>query len=203
LVYEIFKDDPILDDENGIKELRIEYFVISIYLLIRHLAKYYVFDKSERQIVRQFVLQFHERWKAGRETDTDILIFADNRQQSKAETEIRDRIIRQSFFEYAHEQGHQILTKDDRRAFNEAEKISIYRRDNSLCQACLSEGKPEREAVVTWSDYEADHVVPHSVGGKTAVWNGQVLCRHHNRSKGKLGTATETAMLQPESLFPR
>lgn len=38
--YEIFKDDPMLDETSGIKELSVEYFIISIYLLIRHLHKY-------------------------------------------------------------------------------------------------------------------------------------------------------------------
>lgn len=32
--YEIFKDDPILDENSGIKELSVEYFIISVYLLI-------------------------------------------------------------------------------------------------------------------------------------------------------------------------
>ena len=38
--YDIFKDDPILDEHNGIKELSVEYFIISTYLLIRHLHKH-------------------------------------------------------------------------------------------------------------------------------------------------------------------
>lgn len=137
----------------------------------------------EKELFRDFVLSFHDRWKAGRETDTDILVFSDNRQQSKAETELRDRIVRQAFFEFAAEREHEMLTKDERRAFNEAERIFIYRRDNGLCQMCLDEGKPEREAVVSWSEYEADHVIPHSKGGPTTVFNGQVLCQVHNRRK--------------------
>lgn len=186
LLYDVFKDDPILDEHNGLKEFRIEYFVISIYILLRHLAKHYVFDEVEKDLFREFVLSFHERWKAGRETDTDILVFSDNRQQSKAETEVRDRIIRQAFFEFVADLGHQMLTKDERRAFSEAERIAIYRRDNGLCQMCLDEGKPEREAVVSWSEYEADHVIPHSKGGPTEVFNGQVLCMVHNRRKSAM-----------------
>lgn len=184
LLYQVFKDDPILSDTNGLKEFRIEYFVISVYLLVRHLAKYYVFDKREHEVFRNFVLAFHERWKAGRETDNDILVFSDNRQQSKNETEMRDRIIRQAFFEFAAEHHHEMLTKDERRAFNEAEKISIYRKFNGMCQACLNEGKPERESIVSWNEFEADHVIPHSKGGVTAFENAQLLCRVHNRRKG-------------------
>jgi Protein of unknown function DUF262/HNH endonuclease len=183
--YEIFKDDPMISDgEGGIKELRIEYFIISLYLLLRHLSKYYVVDRSERELFRTFALEFHERWKAGREGDNDILYFSEHRQQTAGEIDVRQRIIRQAFFEYASKQGHEILTKDERRAFNEAERISIYRRDNGLCQICLTEGKPEKECVVSWQEYDSDHVIPHAKGGKTEVINAQVTCRYHNQRKG-------------------
>ena len=59
-----------------------------------------------------------------------------------------------------------------------------YRLDNGLCQMCLDEGRPEREARVSWSEYQADHVIPHTKGGPTAVWNAQVLCQYHNQLKG-------------------
>jgi hypothetical protein len=183
--YEIFKDDPMLQNgEGGLKELRVEYFIISVFLLLRHLLAYYVFDSAEQELFRDFTLDFYQRWRARREDDTDILAFSDNRQQSAAEIEVRQRILRQLFFEYAAEVGHEMLTKDERRVFSEAERIYIYRRDNGMCQMCLDEGKPEPECLVPWSEYEADHVIPHSKGGQTVVENAQVLCRHHNASKG-------------------
>ena len=77
----------------------------------------------------------------------------------------------------------EILAKDDQRNFNEAQKIAIYRHDKGLCQICLSEGKSEKEARVSWSEYEADHILAHSKGGATDVDNAQVLCRTHNRKK--------------------
>lgn len=33
---------------------------------------------------------------------------------------------------------------------------------------------------------EADHVMPWSQGGHTELWNGQILCRHHNRRKSNV-----------------
>lgn len=184
LFYSIFKDDPIVKDGTPLYELRIEYFIISMYLLLRHLRTYYVFDKAEKALFHDFMLAFHERWRSSKQTDTDILLFSNNRQQSAGETETRHRLLRQAFFDYAAAQGHQMLTKDERRAFSEAERIAIYRRDEGLCQLCLAEAKPEKEALVPWSEFEADHVIPHARGGETAVANGQVLCRSHNRSKG-------------------
>jgi len=183
--YEVFKDDPMVDENGGMREFSIEYFIISIYLLLRHIDTYYVFDKKEKKLFREFAIAFHNRWKSERdESDTDILYFSESRQMGAKEIAVRDRIIRQVFFEYAKAQGHQMLTKDERRAFNEAERIQIYRRDNGLCQICLEEGKPEIEARVPWSEYDADHVLPHSKGGSTSFENAQVLCRYHNQQKG-------------------
>lgn len=182
--YEVFKDDPMVRNGGGMREFRTEYFIISMYLLLRHLRTYYVFHDAERKLFHQFAIDFHQRWRGNRrETDTDIFIFSDNRQQSGSEIQVRDRVIRQAFFEYVAEKGHEMLTKDERRAFSEAQRIQIYRRDNGLCQMCLEEGKPEREALVPWTEYQADHVIPHSRGGQTVVENAQVLCRYHNQQK--------------------
>ena len=182
--YNVFKDDPMIDENGGMREFSIEYFLISVYLLLRHVDTYYVFDTAEEKIFREFVINFHTRWKSERdESDTDILYFSESRQMSAKEIAFRGRIIRQAFFEYALSQGHQMLTKDERRAFSEADRIKIYRRDNGLCKVCLSEGKPETEARVPWSEYDADHVLPHSKGGATSLENAQVLCRYHNQQK--------------------
>ena len=183
--YKVFKDDPMIDENGGMREFNIEYFIISIYLLLRHIETYYVFDKTEQKLFRDFVISFHERWRSEHdENDMDVLYFSESRQMNGKEIATRDRIIRQAFFEYAMDKGHNMLTKDERRAFNEAEKIKIYRRDNGLCQICLKQGKPEVEARVAWSEYDADHVLPHSKGGQTLVVNAQVLCRYHNQQKG-------------------
>jgi hypothetical protein len=180
--YEAFESDPMLNGE-GLKELRVEYFIISVYLL-RHLRRHYVFDAAERDLFRKFVVDFHERWRARRSEDSDLLIFADSRQHNETDIRIRHQILRQLFFDYASEQGHNMLTKDERRAFNEAERIFVYRVDEGLCQACLEEGKSQVEARVPWREYDADHVVPHAKGGPTDVMNAQVLCRYHNQQKG-------------------
>ena len=183
--HEIFKEDPMIaDGESGMKELRTEYFIISVYMLLRHLIRYYVLDKTEKALFRKFAIEWHGRWRKRHEGDDDATMFADNRQQTGGEIGVRDRIVRQAFFNFAKEHNHDMLTKDERRAFNEAERIEIYRRDNGKCQQCIAEEKPDKECVVSWSDYEADHVIPHARGGETAVWNGQVLCRYHNASKG-------------------
>lgn len=183
--FEVFKDDPMLDENNGIKEFSVEYFIISTYLLIRHLRKHYVIDGQIKETIREFIYYFHERWKTYDElTDTDMLSFSNHRQQGENDLEIRDRIMRQIFFKYLKENNVEIKEKDENRAFSELERIIIYRRDKGLCQQCLRDGKPDNEAKVNWSKYQADHVLPHSKGGKTLIENGELLCAYHNQSKG-------------------
>ncbi len=183
--YEIFKDDPMLDGGSAIKELSIEYFIISTYMLVRHLRQYYVLDDSTKNTIRDFVYYFHERWKTYDEsTDNDLLTFSNRRQQGENDIEVRDRILRQVFFEYTKEKGIELIEKDEKRAFSELERIIIYRNGKGLCQECLREGKPEKEARVGWSNYQADHVLPHSKGGQTILENGELLCSYHNQAKG-------------------
>jgi len=91
-LYEVFKDDPMRDDTNGaIRELHIEYFIISVYLLVRHLATHYVWQQAEKQMFRKFVIAFHQRWKKKSEDDRDIVAFSDSRQQTSNEVEARHR----------------------------------------------------------------------------------------------------------------
>lgn len=185
MYFEIFREDPILDDKNGIKELSVEYFIISSYLLISHLRKHYVIDDKMKKTIREFIYYFHERWKTYDESvDNDMLSFSNHRQQGENDLQIRDRIMRQIFFKYLKENGLAIIEKDEKRAFSELERILIYRRDKGLCQECLREEKTEKESLISWSEYQADHVFPHSKGGRTILENGELLCQYHNQSKG-------------------
>ncbi len=182
--YNIFKSDPMIDEQNGLKELSREYVIISLYLLLRHLRIHYAFSEEKFDLFSDFVKdEFYPRYLDRSEEDRDILLFMSERQQSKSNIETRDRVIRQMFFESLLKKREELLTKDKTRAFNEAQRIKIYRRDNGLCQQCLAEGKPEEEAIVSWSEFQADHVLPHSKGGQTIIENGQVLCRYHNAKK--------------------
>ncbi len=186
--YSIFKGNELPDSESVIQELSIEYFIISIYLLVRHVNKYYVMDDKTKAIMREFVYYFHIRWKKVDKTkvteDTDLLTFSNKRQHGEKNLEDRDSILRHVFFEYLKKNDKGLIEKDDKRAFSEPERIEIYRRDKGLCQQCLRENKSEEEAAVSWSNYQADHVIPHSKGGRTIVENAELLCRRCNQSKG-------------------
>jgi len=184
LVYEIFRDDPALDEKSGMKEFTIEYFIISMVMLVRHLRNHYAFSKEQSPTFKNFLYQFHNRWKTHSEEDRDILVFADNRQQGSADLETRDRMLRLAFFEFLEREGMELKVLDTKRAFNEAERIRVYRRQDGLCQICVAKDRSPEEARVSWSQYQADHIFPWIKGGKSVEQNAQVLCAAHNASKG-------------------
>jgi 5-methylcytosine-specific restriction endonuclease McrA len=50
-----------------------------------------------------------------------------------------------------------------------------------VCEECGCE--------LTWSDLQADHIKPFTVGGQTELANAAILCAKHNASKGKKSPA--------------
>jgi len=178
--YDVFKDDIMVKGGSTVQELKVEYFIVSLYLLLKHLDEYYAFDKGQYPVFMQFVKELYQRWKKDDPNDMDMVFFRDHRRQRKEDIEMRDMIVRAAFFN----QNPNLLLKDTKRNFDEAQRIAIYRRDKGLCQMCLKVGKSEQEAVVSWSQYHTDHIVAHIKGGRTSEENAQVLCKHHNIQKG-------------------
>jgi|GEM_PF-468198 len=179
VLYNIFKVDHPVPDK--VPELDREYIILSIYLLARRLVHGgWNFKPDHYDRFRNFVYQFKMRWQTEDNDDAEMLLFRDQRQQNKRAVEIRDQLLSKWFFE-----ANTDLDKlDPQRNFTYSERVAIYRKDRGLCQACLAEGRNEDEARVPWIEFDADHLKPHSKGGKTTVDNGQVLCQHHNRSLG-------------------
>lgn len=184
LYYSIFENDPMIKDGGEIQELRIEYFILSFYLLLRHLRKLYIIEDNERKWLHEFFTKFHSRWRHGKSDDNDILQFSGNRQQGAHDLRERDIVLRALFFDWLKKHDHVLVSKDESRAFNEGERIEIYRRDKGVCQLCINEGLLEDEAQVPWDKYQADHILAWSKGGKTDLNNAQLLCSRHNQSKG-------------------
>jgi hypothetical protein len=191
----IFKESPTYIGSGKIPEFRTEYFTISSFLLLKHIVDYYSFTDVYYEHYEKFIYVFYQRWRERKENDADILMFSDYRQQDTQSIEIRDRIMRQSFFEYLTDNNVTLKLKStyvERRSFSEAERIKIYRNDNGICKMCydeyiesgLSEEEATKASFVEWSKFEADHILPYIEGGETKPWNGQVLCATHNQQKG-------------------
>ena len=84
---------------------------------------------------------------------------------------------------------HRILSKlpdlelkDPQRNFNQDQRVAIY-YNSGPDFICRQEGC---DVELSQDTFEADHIKPHSAGGKTTVANGQALCRSCNRKKGAL-----------------
>lgn len=67
--------------------------------------------------------------------------------------------------------------KDSRRAFTSEQRRLIWHSDAT--QKCTSCGSR-----LDWTNFEADHVKPHSRGGRTDRQNAAVLCKSCNAAKG-------------------
>ena len=174
MISDVFKSDTSIQNGESVPELKVEYFIISVYTLISHLRKHYVMNEDVKSKIQEFIHYFHAKWKSFDErVDTDMLSFSNHRQQGESDLKIRDRIIRQSFFEYIDSVGFSVLTKDTNRNFNEYQRIKIYRDYDGQCQQCLREGRDIKEAEVSWSEFQADHIFPHSGAGFGMVLHGK------------------------------
>jgi len=181
VLFSIFKEDPSVRSGGVVPELSREYVVISVYLLASRLIHNdWNFKAEHYPRFRTFVESFYRRWQTQDDNDSEMLNFRDQRQQNRKAVETRDQLITKWFFE----QYPEIDKLDPQRNFSYLQRVTIYRKNKGICQACLVEGLSEEDATVPWNLFEADHLKPYSKGGKTTVENGQVLCRRHNRSLG-------------------
>ena len=69
------------------------------------------------------------------------------------------------------------------RSFNTSQRVNLYLKADGKCRSCGVDLEP---------GWHADHVIPHSAGGRTSVENGQALCPTCNMSKGaKMPTSVQ------------
>ena len=156
---------------SKIPELK-RYNVISLYILIASLINDYVLRGREKEIAKWFI-DFEQRRKADKENPRYVKYHeytSHTTDSSEALTYRNTVLIEELMFCIPN-----LKPKDQQRMFDEAQRQAIFRRDNAVCQIC---GK-----ICDWSDYEADHKVPWSLGGETSVENGQCLCKECNRKK--------------------
>ncbi len=69
-------------------------------------------------------------------------------------------------------------TKDNQRLFSpEQRRILWNTAEERVCAECGCE--------LNWNDFQADHIKPYSLGGKSILANAALLCATHNAAKGK------------------
>jgi len=152
--------------------------VVSLYLLISELMEKYAISGKEATFREWFIAFENERrleqdepederqpeWIRYQETVIQAV-------DSKPSIEFRHKTLMTSFLLYCPE----LEPLDSQRAFTEEQRVTIFRKYNGICRSCKKE--------IKWDEFQADHIVPFSKGGKTTVANGQLLCATCNIAK--------------------
>ena len=85
---------------------------------------------------------------------------------------------------------------DPQRKFTAAQRAQIIQRCGNLCAYCGADGNALGVRL------EMDHVVPHSLGGRTCVSNGQPLCGTCNSLKGTRPDTEARRLFKDQFGFP-
>jgi 5-methylcytosine-specific restriction endonuclease McrA len=80
--------------------------------------------------------------------------------------ENRMRIVLYDFYDRFN--SFSIIKLDEKRIFDDIQKLEIYSKNKGICQLCS-----KKVAEFNW---HADHITPWIKGGRTVVENGQTLC---------------------------
>lgn len=153
--------------------------VVSLYLLISELMEKYAMTGKEPTL-REWFINFEqerreEQDKPEDQRDPDWVRYQEKTIQavdSKDSIEFRHKALITSFLLYYPD----LEPLDAQRAFTEQQRMTIFRKYNGVCQNCKKE--------IKWEEFQADHIVPFTKGGKTTVANGQLLCTSCNIAKG-------------------
>lgn len=152
-------------------------FIQTYYILIRNLFLGYTVQNEE---IRSFLEKFEkerlqDRAKDDSDREVDFVNFALQVQQgigNKGSIEERDRILRKYYLKW----HPNTLPKDSKRMFILEERNLIWILSGKTCQKCQRE-------LNDFEEMEADHIRPHSRGGKTTIENGQALCKECHQKK--------------------
>lgn len=180
LMTEIYQDADLKNGNGEIEFLNKEYFILSLYSLIRELEfGNNNFGPPNYDEVRDFTEHWFKRFEVEEGDDREMLQFKEARQQNRGAVNKRHYILENAFWET----DPAIQETDSQRTFSRGQRIKLFIESDRLCEICLDEGESEEDARVSWSNWDADHVKEHSQGGPTVLENARVLCPHHNRGR--------------------
>jgi len=180
LLTEVFRDTDLKNSSGQIEFLNKEYFILSLYSLVRQLEfGDYNFGRANHHEIREFAENWFKRFEAEDGNDSEIFQFKEARQQNRGAVNKRHYIIENAFWET----DPDIESTDSQRSFSRSQRIKLFLESDRLCEICLEEKETKEEARVSWSNWDADHIQEHSQGGRTVLENARVLCPRHNRGR--------------------
>lgn len=158
------------------------YSVVSLYALTSYLLEN--FDVTDRESdISDWFIKFEKNRKMNvklpeDQADAEVIVYHEKISHS---TDSVDSV--QWRHEYLARKLLEALPsieqKDDQRLFTYEQRLAIWRRDKGKCQI----GVKCDHKHCDWDNWQADHKVPWSRGGKTTVENGQVACFPCNAAK--------------------
>ena len=158
------------------------YNVISLYAMVSHLLEQYVIQDRHDDI-RNWFIQFETYKDEQRKLPEDIrdpLMTSYHDKISHSTDSYESILWRHNFLlEKFFIAFPNIELKDPQRLFTYEQRRAIFRRDNGVCQVKIKCDGVKCE----WDNWQADHIIPWSKGGKTVVENGQVSCVPCNLAK--------------------
>ncbi len=154
------------------------YSVISLFILIMDIMPNYDIRNREQDLAQWFIefeAQRTEDESKAPEDQDPLLVIYHERVSNSSDTfdslSYRHNFLKESLLSTV----KNLPQKDAKRNFDEAQRQVIFRRGNGICRLCGRKCE--------WNDWEADHIIPWSKGGKTEIENGQILCPSCNSKK--------------------
>lgn len=164
------------------------YNAISLYCLASTLIEGYVHHETEAMLAKWFIgFETSRRDNETKDDDSKDAALVEYRRLTSYSTDSEESIrSRLEFLEKLFFTAYpDIEPIDTIRTFTPEQRLAIFRRSGGVCQI-KSQCNGER---LMWGEWHADHIIPHSKGGKTTVSNGQTACPACNLVKSnKIGS---------------
>jgi hypothetical protein len=158
------------------------YNAITLYCLASTLIENYVHAGTEKMLADWFIaFETQRRQEEDLEEDKRDPQLIEYRRltsySTDSEESIRGRLefLEKRFFVACPD----IPTIHAIRTFTHEQRLAIFRRDDGRCKVRTHCNGDK----LGWADWHADHILPHSKGGRTTVSNGQVSCAACNLAK--------------------
>jgi hypothetical protein len=154
-----------------------KFSIITLCFMVYEMIEKYDLQAYPKEFAKAY-LDFEVRRKENEEKpedqqDGDLAAYTDAaRSDSIPDMGFRDKKLRLAILISLPE----LKLKDPIRGFSEEQRSAVFWRGDGICAKC---GIKCEE-----SEFEVDHIAPHSRGGETRLSNAQLLCISCNRQKG-------------------
>lgn len=147
------------------------------YWLVRELVEKYVMPPNWQSSFLEWWLNFWREQERLKKLG-DGINFTESTNAGKQNIE-RFRAMSASYFK----NNPNLITKDEKRIFSDDERRILFLEAKGRCQWVDAEGNV-CDKPLSPGEWDADHIEPHTNGGRTSVDNGRVVCKWRNRSNG-------------------